>query len=95
MSVKNDKILNFNIYINSVILLLINPIKIFYFKIYKVLWIWKNSQIHNLILVRMVGLILSILIFTGVINYIRFTLNINILIFINNKYFMWINWNKK
>jgi len=95
LSVKNDKILNFNIYINSVILLLINPIKIFYFKIYKVLWIWKNSQIHNLILVRMVGLILSILIFTGVINYIRFTLNINILIFINNKYFMWINWNKK
>ena len=73
-----------NIMLNIVIfilyLVLINPIKIFYYKMYKVLWIWKDSKMHNIVLNRMIGLILSILIFTNLIIYIKNALNINILI---------------
>ena len=61
---------------------IINPIKIFYFKFYKVLRIWKTNKIWNILFNRMFGLILSILIFTNIINFMYNSLHLNILMII-------------
>jgi len=76
----NNKLLNIIIYMLYV--LIINPLKIFYFKFYKILWIWKTNKIWNILFNRMFGLILSVLIFTDLIGYIKNTLHINILLII-------------
>ena len=76
----NNKKLNFVIYILCI--LIINPIKIFHFKLYKVLWIWKDSRIQSIVLNRMLGLILSVLIFANLIIYIKTLLNISLIMII-------------
>jgi len=44
----NNKLLNIIIFILYV--LIINPVKIFYFKFYKILWFWKTNKIWNILL---------------------------------------------
>ena len=76
----NNKILNALIYL--IYLIVINPVKILYFKFYMVLFIWKTNKIWNILFSRMFGLILSVLIFTNIINYMTNTLHLNIFIII-------------
>ena len=61
---------------------IINPIKIFYFKFYMILFIWKTNKIWNILFNRMFGLILSILIFTNILNFMYNSLHLNILMII-------------
>ena len=77
-----NKILNIFIFLNFLIFL--NPIKIFFYKFYKILLMWKDTKFFNLLFGRMFGLILSILIFTDIINFLKNALYLNIfgLIFI-------------
>jgi len=74
----NNKILNFIIYL--LYLLIINPLKILFFKYYIILWIWKTNKIWNILFNRMFGLILSVLIFTNVIGYMINTLHLDIFV---------------
>ena len=76
----NNKLLNIIIYM--LYILIINPLKIFYFKFYKILWIWKTNKIWNILFNRMFGLILSVLIFTNLIGYIKNTLHISLILII-------------
>jgi len=76
----NNKVLNFIIY--CICIIIINPVKIFYYKMYKVLWIWKEGKLKNIVLNRMLGLILSVLIFANIIMYIKNTYNLNIIMII-------------
>ena len=63
-------------------LFLINPVKILLFKFYKVLRIWESTNIYNILFHRMFGLILSILIFTNIINFLQGYINILVLIYL-------------
>ena len=76
----NNKILNFIIYI--LFILIINPVKIFYYKFYKILGIWKERKLKNIILNRMLGTIMSVLIFANIIMYIKHTYDLNILMIV-------------
>jgi hypothetical protein len=59
-------------------LFIINPIKIFFYKFYKILDLWRENKYNKIIINRMLGLILSILIFTNIIVFIKFILGISI-----------------
>jgi hypothetical protein len=70
---------NILIYIIFIIfILLINPLKILLFKFYKLLVMYRMSQYYKIILSRILGLILSVLIFTHIIFFIKDTLGLNI-----------------
>jgi hypothetical protein len=83
-----NKSLNFNIIFKFLIFILylfiINPIKIFFHKFYGILFYWKIHNLVDIFFGRLFGLILSILIFTNIINFLKECLHVNIfgLIFI-------------
>jgi len=56
--------------------------RLFYFKYYRILNIWKGLLFYEIIINRMLGLILSVLIFANIIYYMKYVLNCNILIII-------------
>jgi hypothetical protein len=76
ISNNNNKFYNIIIYL--ILILIINPIKILHHKFYNILWLWKYNNIYTILFNRMFGLILSILIFTNILNYIKYTLGISI-----------------
>lgn len=65
-----------------IFLFIINPIKIIFYKIYKILFLWRINKYYKIIINRMLGLILSVLIFTNILNFIQWFLGINIWILI-------------
>jgi len=80
LCIYNNKLLKIIIYI--IFILLINPLKIFFLKFYKLVDLWKNNKYNQLIINRMLGLILSILIFTNIIYIIKYILGINLFVLI-------------
>jgi len=62
-----------------IFIFIINPFKIFLYKFYHMVNIWKNFKYNQIIINRMIGLILSILVFTNIIIYLKYILGINIL----------------
>jgi hypothetical protein len=70
---------NILIYIIFIIfILLINPLKILLFKFYKLMSTYHISRYYKIILNRILGLILSVLVFTHIIFFIKDTLGLNI-----------------
>lgn len=80
LCIYNNKLLKIIIYI--MFILLINPINVFYYKFYNLLDLWKNNKYYKILINRMLGLILSILIFTNIIYMIQYILGINLFILI-------------
>lgn len=82
LSKKNIKMTYLNLIYN---LTALNGIKIVLYKFYKILIDWKNYTIYEIICKRIYGMIISVLIFTNIIQFV-----INILKVISTNWLIWI-----
>ena len=75
-----NKLLIYLIFI--IYIFIINPIKVLLYKYYKLFNLWITNKYYTIIINRMFGLILSILIFTNIIMYLKVFLGLNILVIV-------------